>query len=206
MTGPLRAAVPGSAPEDRCCLDLKHLYLEELRRILASEKPRAWPRGIQWIIDYTETHPVGVHRPDGHRTWVWSDLHLRHANLIKHCKRPFANARDMDRTMLTVWKFVVGTDDTVLNGGAVALAGSLGESGRARIREAPGRKILVVGNHDFNRRTGAPGRRRPRRRDRNPVDRGRSFGHAAGQEALPEREQALERERSVACIAAPQRR
>ena len=73
---------------DRSCLNLKHLYLEELRRFLASEKPRAWPRGIQWIIDYTEAHPVGVHRPDGHRTWLWSDLHLRHANIIKHCKRP----------------------------------------------------------------------------------------------------------------------
>ena len=154
MTAGHRVAATDAAPEDRSCLDLKHLYLEELRRILASEKPRAWPRGIQWIIDYTETHPVGVHRPDGHRTWVWSDLHLRHANIIKHCKRPFANARDMDRTMVTVWKSVVGADDTVLNGGDVALAGSLGESGRARISEAPGRKILVVGNHDFNRRSG----------------------------------------------------
>ena len=98
-----------------------------------------------------------MHRPDGHRTWVWSDLHLRHANIIKiikHCKRPFANARDMDRAMMTAWKSVVATDDTVLNGGDIALAGSLGESGRARLREAPGRKILVVGNHDFNRRSG----------------------------------------------------
>ena len=62
VTGGHRAAATDAAPEDRSCLDLRHLYLEELRRILASEKPRAWPRGIQWIIDYTETHPVGVHR------------------------------------------------------------------------------------------------------------------------------------------------
>ena len=55
---------------------------------------------------------------------------------------------------MTAWKSVVGADDTVLNGGDVALAGSLSESGRARIRGAPGRRILVVGNHDFNRRTG----------------------------------------------------
>ena len=153
MTGGHRAAATNAAPEDRC-LDLKHLCPEELRRTRASEKPRAWPGGIQWIIDYTKTHPVGVHRPDGHRTWVWSDLHLRHANIIKHCKRPFANARDMDRTIMTAWKSVVGTDDTLLNGGDMALAGILRGSGRARIRDAPGRKILVVGNHDFNRRTG----------------------------------------------------
>ena len=152
MTGGHQAAATDAAPEDRSCLYLKHLYLEELHRIVATKKPGG--RAIRWIIDYTETHPVAVHRPDRHRTWVWSDLHLRHANIIKHCKRPFANARDMDRTMMTAWKSVVGTGDTVLNGGDVALAGSLGESGRARIREAPGRKILVVGNHDFNRKTG----------------------------------------------------
>ena len=104
MTTGVHAAATGGMPEDRSRLELEHLYLGELRRVLASEKPRARPRGIQWIIDYTEAHPVVVHRPDRHRTWVWSDLHLRHANIIKHCKGPFANARDMDRTMMTAWR------------------------------------------------------------------------------------------------------
>ncbi len=129
-------------------LELKHLYLKELRRILASEKPRAWPRGIKGLIEHTETHPVAVHRPDEHRTWVWSDLHLRHANIIKHCGRPFADAREMDRALMTAWTSAVDPDDTVLNNGDVALAGSLGERGRARIRATPGGKLLVVGNHD----------------------------------------------------------
>ena len=70
MTAGLRAAAAGPAAEERTHLDLKHLYLDELRRVLAAEKPRAWPRGIQWIIDYTEAHPVAVHRPGEHRTWV----------------------------------------------------------------------------------------------------------------------------------------
>ena len=87
MTGRHRAAATDAAPEDRSCLDLKHLYLEELHRIVATKKPGG--RGIRRIIDHTEAHPVGLHRPDGHRTWVWSDLHLRHANIIKYCKRPF---------------------------------------------------------------------------------------------------------------------
>ena len=95
-----------------------------------------------------------MHRPETDRTWFWSDLHLRHANIIKHCNRPFADAREMDRAFMTVWTSAVGPDDAVLNGGDVALAGRLGERGRARIRAAPGRKLLVVGNHDFGRRTG----------------------------------------------------
>ena len=142
------------ATEDRSHLELKHLYLDELQRLLASEKPRARSRGIQWIIEHAEAHSVAVHRPGGHRTWVWSDLHLRHANIIKHCGRPFTDAREMDRALLTAWASAVGPDDTVLNGGDIALAGSLGERGRARIGAAPGRKLLVVGNHDFSRRTG----------------------------------------------------
>ena len=89
MTAGHHAAATDAAREDRSCLDLKHLYLEELHRIVAAKKPGG--RGIRWIIDYTETRPVAVHRPHGHRTWVWSDLHLRHANIIKYCKRPFAN-------------------------------------------------------------------------------------------------------------------
>ena len=60
----------------------------------------------------------------------------------------------MGAAMMAGWKSVVGADDTVLNGGDVALAGSLDKAGRAEIRAAPGRKLLVVGNHDFNRKTG----------------------------------------------------
>ena len=67
--------------------------------------------------------------------------------------RPFASAQDMDRALMAAWKSAVADDDTVLNGGDIALAGSLRESDRTAIRNAPGRKMFVVGNHDFNRRT-----------------------------------------------------
>ncbi len=142
------------SPDDRTCNEVKALYLEGLHRIIAPKKPKQNVRGIRRIIDHTQTHPIGVHRPDGHRTWVWSDLHLRHRNIIKYCKRPFVDAEHMGAAMMAGWKSVVGADDTVLNGGDVALAGSLDKAGRAEIRAAPGRKLLVVGNHDFNRKTG----------------------------------------------------
>ena len=141
-------------PDDRTCIELKQLYLEALHRILATKKLKENMRGIRRILDYTRTHPIGVHRPDEHRTWVWSDLHLRHGNIIKYCNRPFMDARHMGTAMMASWESVVGADDTVLNGGDVALAGSLDKVGRAEIRAAPGRKLLVVGNHDFNRKTG----------------------------------------------------
>ena len=73
-----------------------------------------------------------MRRPGGHRTWVWSDLHRRHANIIKRCNRRFADARELDRALTTAGTSVARPDDTVLNGGDIALAGSLGERGRAR--------------------------------------------------------------------------
>ena len=141
-----------TAREDRTILVLKELYLEELHRFSKSGEPGA--RGVKRIIEYTESHPVAVHRPDDRRTWVWSDLHLRHANIIKYCNRPFASAEDMDLALMTAWESAVADDDMVLNGGDIALAGSLRESDRTAIRDAPGRKLFVVGNHDFNRKSG----------------------------------------------------
>ena len=87
-----------TAREDRTLVKLRELYLEELRRFIKTGEPGR--RGVKLIIEYTESHPVATHRPDDRRTWVWSDLHLRHANIIKYCIRPFASAQDMDRALM----------------------------------------------------------------------------------------------------------
>ena len=97
-------------------MDLKDRYIDGLRKVLQTPRGRKKPRSIQRIIDYTEAQPVLTHRPSGHRTWVWSDLHLRHANIIKYCERLFRTAPEMDRALMTAWRYVVGPDDTVLNG------------------------------------------------------------------------------------------
>ena len=141
------------ASRDTTSTKLRDLYVEELERIVKSGKHGS--RGVRRIIDYTETHRVLRHQPSNrHGTWVWSDLHLRHANIIKYCARPFAGADEMDRALMAAWTSAVSDGDTVLNGGDIALAGSLRESDRAEIRRAPGRKLFTVGNHDFHRKTG----------------------------------------------------
>ena len=137
---------------DRTLARLRGLYVEELLRIIKTRE--SGRRGVRRIIDFTEDRPVATHRPDDGRTWVWSDLHLRHANIIKYCDRPFETAQEMDHALMTAWKSAVAAGDTVLNGGDIALAGSLREPDRTAIRNAPGRKMFVVGNHDFNRKTG----------------------------------------------------
>ena len=182
MTVGLRAAASDRTAEGQTHLKLKHQYLDELRQGLTTEKPRAWPRGIRWIIEHTEAHPVAVHRPDAHRTWVWSDLHLRHANTIKHCNRPFADAREMDRALMAAWTSAVGPGDTVVNGGDVALPGTLGGDVPGR---GPGGTWAQAASRGQPRLQPAvrPARRRgPRRVDRGPRHRG---GPAGRHDARP---------------------
>ena len=83
--------------------------------------------------------------------WVWSDLHLHHRKIIRNTKRPFASCEQMDGVLHGAWRQAVGgADEHVLCGGDVALAGSLNALRLDRVATAPGRKLLVLGNHDVD--------------------------------------------------------
>ena len=47
------------------------------------------------------------------RTFVTSDLHLDHTNIIKYCKRPFLNTEDMNKTLVDNWNNTISNKDTV---------------------------------------------------------------------------------------------
>ena len=47
------------------------------------------------------------------KTFVTSDLHLDHTNIIKYCKRPFLNTEDMNRTLVDNWNNTVSNKDRV---------------------------------------------------------------------------------------------
>ena len=103
--------------------------------------------------------PSGELRETDHPVvWVWSDLHLGHFDSIAAFVRPFETADEMDDALLGCWRRVVGPDDAIVCLGDVAVHGVSGRS-LERLREAPGWKILLVGNHD----PGPRGRRRHRR-------------------------------------------
>ena len=46
-------------------------------------------------------------------TWFVSDTHFGHANIIRHCSRPFADAGEMDAAMVANWNALVRPDDDV---------------------------------------------------------------------------------------------
>jgi calcineurin-like phosphoesterase family protein len=73
-------------------------------------------------------------------TWIISDTHFGHDNIIRFCKRPVYH----DCLMRTNWFETVKPDDTILHLGDVGF----GKKAEAHLEGLPGRKLLIKGNHD----------------------------------------------------------
>lgn len=89
----------------------------------------------------------------GHvRKFYIADTHFGHANIIGYCDRPFRTVGVMDEQLIRRWNSVVGPDDVIFHLGDFALC--LGDPLRLRwiFTRLNGRKRLIVGNHDLNRK------------------------------------------------------
>ena len=84
------------------------------------------------------------------RIWIWSDLHLGHTTTVSSFARPFASAEEMDDALFRNWHRTVTPADTIICLGEVAIHGLSGTRLK-RLRSSPGRKVLVIGNHEVNR-------------------------------------------------------
>ena len=73
-----------------------------------------------------------------------SDLHFNHAKILRHCHRPYASLRHMNRDLVERWNSAVGPGDTVYHLGDFSIRGSPFRW----IRELNGKKIFIRGNHD----------------------------------------------------------
>ena len=133
--------------------DLQAHYRAELARMLGPEAGRHVNRKTTaWMLKHAAATEGGIYTPEtGARTWIWSDLHLHHKNIIRYCSRPFQSVETMNESLLAAWKETVSEADTIICGGDIALAGALERERLARVRAMPGRKLLVRGNHDFGR-------------------------------------------------------
>jgi len=84
------------------------------------------------------------------KTWITSDLHFGHKNIMKFCPQTRARFRDdvnyMNNAMAEEWNHKVQPNDLVYILGDVAfMSGS--DAGRM-IKRLNGKKILIEGNHD----------------------------------------------------------
>ncbi len=76
-----------------------------------------------------------------------ADTHFGHDNIIRNCDRPFADADEMDRIIISNWNARVRDEDTVYVLGDVAYKYDTEEL-KAILKKLNGRKHLLLGNHD----------------------------------------------------------
>jgi len=72
-----------------------------------------------------------------------ADTHLGHANIIKHCSRPFKSLNEMDYTIRDNWNRTVTNEDTIYHLGDFAW-----QLHDKFFSELNGKKHLIIGNHD----------------------------------------------------------
>ena len=82
-------------------------------------------------------------------TWLTSDLHLFHKNIIQYCNRPFGDEYEMNEIIVKTWNETVAPDDRVIVVGDLT-AGLYDRKQELTeiISRLNGRKTLILGNHD----------------------------------------------------------
>lgn len=87
----------------------------------------------------------------GQNVLWWSDQHFYHEKIIGFCDRPFDNAELMNRKLVENYFDTVKEGDIVVWGGDCAFGLNDRAKDFARRTQFPGYKILIVGNHDFEK-------------------------------------------------------
>ena len=82
--------------------------------------------------------------------WFTADQHLDHEMVIEYCKRPWPKIKKMNNGIIARYREVVKPEDTVYFLGDISLRGpeNFGYYRRLLTKTLPGRKILILGNHD----------------------------------------------------------
>ena len=124
-----------------------NLYRDDLREALGRSG-----RTLAAMRRACNEYGAGVLATEDERTWVWSDLHIGHRNILwLGGGRPFDSLAEMDTALWDVWYSTVGRDDTLVCVGDFAMGPGRTGATWEKVRSAPGRSVLVIGNHDLGR-------------------------------------------------------
>ena len=109
-----------------------------------------------WEIDLelagSDQGPIPIITTVAEKTWVWSDLHLGDPSALQAFDRPFGDVDQISRHLLREWRRRVRSDDTIICLGDVAYPDAWRDQRLVLdIRDCPGKRVLVLGNHDLNR-------------------------------------------------------
>jgi calcineurin-like phosphoesterase family protein len=79
--------------------------------------------------------------------WFTSDPHYGHANIIKYCDRPFADAQEMDEALIANYNALVKPEDSVYFLGDFCFS----KDPNRVFQRLNGKKHLILGNHDLTK-------------------------------------------------------
>ena len=130
---------------------LHELYVKELHEALRAPVDRHMPSvQTKALIQAAETLGPGTVGTADAETWIWSDLHLGHEPSRIAFQRPFKSAAAADYAMMEAWKERVGERGTIICLGDISVDGDALDHHQKWWADSPGRKWLVLGNHDID--------------------------------------------------------
>jgi calcineurin-like phosphoesterase family protein len=109
-----------------------------------------YPKQYEQVRVTPENECIDLWHKDTGKVFVWSDQHFGHKNIIKYSNRPFDDTDHMRETMIRNHNEVVGPDDVCIWVGDVAFLRD--ELANEILHRLNGYKILVVGNHDMQKK------------------------------------------------------
>lgn len=83
--------------------------------------------------------------------WFTSDYHFGHANIIKHCLRPFKTVNEMDNKLINNHNSLVAPDDVVYFLGDF----STNNTAQKYLKRLNGNFVFIKGNHDHKNKIGS---------------------------------------------------
>lgn len=90
---------------------------------------------------------VKIKLHENQKIFFTSDLHFQHKNVIKFCKRPFENIKDMELKLIENWNSVVSNEDIVFDLGDVLWFNGRHDAKRI-LNQLNGIHYVILGNHD----------------------------------------------------------
>lgn len=133
---------------------LKNLLLEDLTQQITYDginkrsrvrKPESWKKLSEQLSSITNVTIPSYDR----NTWVWSDLHFGHSNILDFSDRPFENVDQMNNVLVDNFNDCVNSDDISIWVGDISFLNN--ERTNEILDSCNGYKILVVGNHDLKK-------------------------------------------------------
>ena len=109
---------------------------------------------LEFDLEQAGSHPgpIPILTSPPEKTWIWSDLHLADRGVLFAFDRPFHDVERMNRHLLREWTSRVRSGDTIICLGDVAHPDAWNDRRLVLdIRNCPGERVLILGNHDRNR-------------------------------------------------------